>query len=145
MNWKEEAKAKLRKYNAMRLATINIPLDIERLKIDAQSIRSSRTDAVPVEGGGSKHEEAMLNNIMERQELERSLKHANLWVQSVDSALCALSKEDKLILHRLFISPEPRSMERLCSELNVEQSTAYRRRDSALYKFTIAMYGAIDS
>ena len=31
MNWKAEAKEKLRRYNAMRLATVNIPDEIQRL------------------------------------------------------------------------------------------------------------------
>ena len=32
MNWKAEAKEKLRRYDAMRLATINIPEEVERLE-----------------------------------------------------------------------------------------------------------------
>ena len=46
MNWKSEAKEKLQRYDAMRLATINIPQELERLEIDAQSIRSPKLDAV---------------------------------------------------------------------------------------------------
>ena len=64
MNWKTEAKEKLRRYDAMRLATINIPQELHRLEMDAQSIRSARTDATPVSGGGSKREDALLNNII---------------------------------------------------------------------------------
>ena len=63
MNWKAEAKEKLRRYNAMRLATVNIPEEIQRLEVEAQSIRSAKTDATPVTGGGNKREEAMINNI----------------------------------------------------------------------------------
>ena len=60
MNWKQEAKEKLRRYNAMRLATINIPQELERLEIDARSIRSAKTDGTPVAGGGNKREEAVI-------------------------------------------------------------------------------------
>lgn len=145
MNWKAEAKEKLRKYDAMRLATINIPQEIERLEIDARSIRSARTDATPVTGGGNRREEAMLNNIIHRQELAWTLEQAHLWLQSTDRALTALTNEEKLILHRLYIYPEKGSLDRLCKELDVESSSVYRRRDRALKHFTLAYYGITDA
>ena len=145
MNWKAEAKEKLRKYDAMRLATINIPQEIERLEIDARSIRSARTDATPVTGGGNRREEAMLNNIIHRQELAWTLEQAHLWLQSTDRALTALTNEEKLILHRLYIYPEKGGLDRLCKELDVESSSVYRRRDRALMHFTLAYYGITDA
>ena len=141
MNWKAEAKEKLRRYDAMRLATINIPEEMERLELDAQAIRSAKTDGDVVNGGGSKREEALINNIIERQELAWTLQQAQLWLKITDRALTALSKEDRLILHRLYIYPEMGAPERLCKELGLETSTIYRRRDRALKRFTLAYYG----
>ena len=113
MNWKTEAKEKLRRYDAMRLATINIPQEIQRLEIDAQSIRSARTDGTPVRGGGSKREDAMLNNILHRQELAWTLEQAQAWLRITDRALTALNGQEKLILTRLYIYPEKGGLERL--------------------------------
>ena len=141
MNWKAEAKEKLRRYDAMRLATINIPEEMERLELDAQAIRSAKTDGDVVNGGGSKREEALINNIIERQELAWTLQQAQLWLKITDRALTALSKEDRLILHRLYIYQEMGAPERLCKELGLETSTIYRRRDRALKRFTLAYYG----
>ena len=141
MNWKAEAKEKLRRYDAMRLATINIPEEMERLELDAQAIRSAKTDGDVVNGGGSKREEALINNIIERQELAWTLQQAQLWLKITDRALTALSKEDRLILHRLYIYPEMGAPERLFKELGLETSTIYRRRDRALKRFTLAYYG----
>lgn len=141
MNWKEEAKEKLRRYNAMRLATINIPQEIERLEIDIKSIRAARTDATPVNGGGNRREDAMLSNIIHRQELAWTLDQAHIWLRSTDRALTALTPEEKLILHRLYIYPEKGGLERLCKDLGVESSSIYRRRDKALKHFTLAFYG----
>ena len=141
MNWKAEAKEKLRRYDAMRLATINIPQELERLRIDARSIRSARTDKTPVSGGGNRREEAMINNLIQRQELEWTLQQAKMWLQSTDRALSALTAEEKQILHRLYIYPEKGGLERLCKELDVECSSIYRRRDRALKHFTLAFYG----
>lgn len=145
MNWKSEAKEKLRRYDAMRLATINIPDEIERLEIDSRSIRSARTDGTPVQGGGNRREEALLNNIVHRQELMSTLQQAKLWVKTTERALDSLSKEEKLVLYRLYINPEKYSVDRLCKELGVESSTIYRKRDKALKNFTIAFYGATET
>ena len=141
MNWKAEAKEKLRRYDAMRLATINIPEEVERLELDAQAVRSAKMDGDVVNGGGSKREDALLNNIIHRQELLWTLEQAQLWLKTTDRALSALSNEEKLILHRLYIYPEIKALERLCAELGMETSSIYRRRDKALRHFTLAYYG----
>ena len=141
MNWKAEAKEKLRRYDAMRLAAINIPEELERLELDAQAIRSAKVDGDVVSGGGSKREEALINNIIERQELLWTLQQAQLWLKTTDRALSALSKDEKLLLHSLYIYPEMGALERLCKELGMETSSIYRRRDKALKHFTLAYYG----
>ena len=141
MNWKAEAKEKLRRYDAMRLATINIPEEVQRLEVDAQAIRSAKLDGAVVSGGGNRKEDALLNNIIHRQELLWTLEQAQLWLKTTDRALSALSSEEKLLLHRLYIYPEMGAPERLCKELGVETSSIYRRRDKALRHFTLAYYG----
>lgn len=144
MNWKAEAKEKLRRYDAMRLATINIPQEIQRLEVDAQSIRAAKTDAPVVKGGSGNREDALLNNLLHRQELAWTLQQAQFWLQTTERALSALSPQEKLILHRLYIYPESGAVERLCKELGIESSTIYRRRDKALQHFTLAYYGVAD-
>lgn len=144
MNWKAEAKEKLRRYDAMRLATINIPEEIKRLEIDAQSIRAAKFDAPTLVSGENRREEAILNNIVHRQELDRTLQQAQLWLQSTDRALSTLSPEEKRLLHKLYIYPHPGAVEQLCRELGVETSSIYRRRDRALQHFTLAFYGIAD-
>ena len=141
MNWKAEAKEKLQRYDAMRLATINIPQELERLEMDAHCIRSPKTDGVGRVSDNRAREDALLNNIIHRQELLWALQQAQMWLKSTDRALTALSQEEKLILHRLYIYPEKGSLEQLCKELGVESSSIYRRRDRALHHFTLAYYG----
>lgn len=143
MNWKAEAKEKLLRYDAMRLAALNLPEEIARLEIDAQSIRSAKTDNTPVKGGG-KQEEAMLSNIVHRQELVRTLQQAQSWLKTTDRALNALTEEEKRILHRLYIYPERGAVQRLSSELGIDSSVVYRRSDKALKHFTLAYYGVAE-
>ena len=43
---------------------------------------------------------------------------------------------------RFYMCPEKGSVERLCSELGLESSSVYRKRDKALRRFTVALYGS---
>ena len=145
MNWKQEAMEKLRKYDAMRLSIMNIPDEIIRLETAAKAIRSARTDGDPVKTGGNRREEILLDNMLQRQELQWRLEQAQNWVKCTDRALGTLTPEEKLVLHRFYICPHKGNVERLCSELGAEQSTVYRKRDKALYRFTVAFYGCAES
>ena len=141
MNWKNEAMDKLRRYPTMRQALVNLPEEIERLEEEAQSIRSVPIDVTPVKSGGTRREEALINNMVQRQELSWSLQQVKHWLYVFERGLKALTDEEQLVLRRLYLYPEQGSLNRLCTELGVEQSTVYRRRDEALQKFTIALYG----
>ena len=141
MKWKSEAMDKLRRYDAMRQALRNIPAEINRLKAEAVTIRRSAMDTTPVRGSGGRHDEALLNNIAQRQELEWTLKQVKSWLSIADRGLMALSQDEQLVLQRLYLYPEKGAVERLCAELGVEQSSIYRKRDQALERFTVALYG----
>lgn len=144
MNWKAEAIEKLRRYDAMRQAAVNLPEEITRLEDEACSLRGVIPEDAPVMGS-SRREDALLSNMVHRQELEAALRQAKAWLHTADRALAALTPEEKLVLHRFYIYPERGSVDRLCGELRVEQSSVYRKREKALYKFTVALYGATES
>lgn len=141
MNWKAEAIEKLKKYDAMCRSLQNIPMEVKMLEVDARAIRGARTDGTPVKGGGSGREDALINNIAHRQELSWALEQAQYWVEITQRGLDTLTPEEKLVLHRFYLCPERGGVERLCMELGVEKSSVYRRRDKALHKFALALYG----
>lgn len=141
MNWKGEAMERLQKYDAMRTSVQNIPGELKRLAVEACSIRGARTDGTAVKGGGSRREDALLSNLVQRQQLQWALDQALLWVETTERALGTLTPEEKLVLNRFYLYPCPGSVDRLCGELGQEQSTIYRKRDRALRHFTMALYG----
>ena len=122
MNWKFEAIDKLKGYEAHKLALENIPREIRRLEISAESIRSAITDGTPVVGGGSTREDVMLSNIVHREELERTLKQTRAWVKLVEDSLAVLDDEERLTLERFYIHRTKGGVDRLCSELGLELS-----------------------
>ena len=145
MNWKEEAVSKLKNYGAMRSSLENLPLELKQLELDARRIAGSDPGKVRVGGSVRSGEDALLSNLVHRQELELALQQAKCWVDSVDRALHALNGQEMTVLQRLYLQPERGGVDRLCQELAAERSTVYRRRDEALRRFTMAMYGRIDS
>lgn len=141
MNWKLEAVEKLRMYEAKKNSIQSIPEEIARLEIAKASIRSATSEGTPVAGGGSRREDMLLSNIVLQEELNRSLEQSQKWVALVDAGLDILTKEERLILERFYIYPEKGKVDRLCEELGIEKSQVYGRKDAALRRFTIALYG----
>ena len=141
MQWKEEAMEKLKRYSAMREAARNIPEQICMLEASAGALRSSSAPRVGGQGSVRSREDALINNLAERQELEWSLARVQQWIAVMDRGLDVLSNEELVILQRMYLYPERGAVDRLCSDLGVEQATVYRKRDKALHRFTVAMYG----
>ena len=145
IDWKRRAVGKLQGYEARKRALENIPEEIRRLESVMNGIRSANTDSTPVQGGGCTREDMMLSNIVHRQELERRLEQARLWVMQVDNGLGALDDEERLVLDRFYIHRAKGYVNRLCEELGVERTQIYERKDKAVHHFTIALYGVIES
>lgn len=141
VNWKQEAVEKLRRYNAIHLATINIPQELERLEIEEQSSRATEVDDSATKHAGNRIDDTMLNNILYRKELIRNLQQARIWLKTTDHALNALNAQEQRILYWLYMYPERDGLTRLCKELGKETSSIYRYRDQALKHFTMAYYG----
>ena len=145
MNWKFEAIEKLKEYAARRNAITSIPEEIKRLEEEARRIRSAATDATPVKGGGSTREDMLLDSIVHREELQRRLSDARRWVDIVDGGLAVLSDEDRLVLDRFYIHPMRGNAERLRDELGLEdERSVYKRKDKALRRFTLSLYGTCE-
>lgn len=141
MNWKLEAVEKLSRYEAMVRSLENIPAEIRRLEYAARSLKSIPTDGVRAGTTGQRRDDAMINNLVQREELKNAYENARLWVDTADRALGALEPAEKNVLLKMYVQPQPGALETLCQELGMEKSSVYRKRDSALYRFTVALYG----
>lgn len=140
MNWKTEAVEKLKHYDAMFRAACSIPEEIKALELMIYGAQGNQVEKIKVKGGkgGS---DRLLDALVYREELKNALERAKLWLSFTDRALDALQPEERMILRRMYVYPQRGSLQRLTEELGVEQSTLYRRRDKALERFTIALYG----
>ncbi len=146
MNWKTEAIEKLCCYDAMCQSVINLPDEIRRLAQEYDDIYNRKPEKQSKrKKKGETREDALLSNLVKQEELGRSLEQTRQWLRIVERALSALNPEERLVLNRFYICPERGGVDRLCQELQVEQSSIYRKRDKALRKFTVALYGVAES
>lgn len=144
--WKYRAIDKLRDYTAQKAALLNIPDEIARLESEATSIRSATGDGTPVKGGGSRREDMLLSNIVEREEYRALLERTKYAVGVVDRGLNVLSPEERHILDVMYVVREKGYKERLMDEFGLQEiSSLYKRVNKALLHFTIAMCGATES
>ena len=145
MKWKQEAIEKLRRYNLLLSARVNIQEEIDRLESEACSIKSATADGTPVQGGGNKREERLLDNLMTREELQLQHKRNEREIRCIERGLAALTEDERNILRQMYIDQGRGAKERLMRELGLTDETSlYKKTKRILYRFTLAMYGYMD-
>ena len=144
MNWQKISVERLREYTAQKDAELSLAEQIETLELAFEAVRSASFDATAVRGGGNKREDALIKNIVMRKELQRNLEIVKREIETTEKGLKALSKEQRRILEKFFITRNYRHVEDLCEELCLEKSRIYTLKDEALRKFTISCYGVVD-
>lgn len=145
MNWVKEAESKLRDYAAKEQSLESVAERIAQLQAEMTCVRSATTDSTAVHGGGNCREDALLNNIAERDELQRVKASTTEWLEWVNGALTALSDTDKNLLDKFYISRRKGHVEWLCEEMHLEKAQVYKRKDAALRKFTLLLYGVTET
>lgn len=145
MDWRKMSIDRLKDYENRKQALELIPEQIKTLEMSFASIRAARTDGTPVkDGSGNKREDALINNIAKREELEKNLRIAESEVRITETALATLTEEEKIVLHYFFINRPKHHIDKLCEKLSYEKTRVYEIKETALRKFTMALYGIID-
>lgn len=144
MNWQKSAIEDLRKHEAQVKSLENIRLRIAALASSFEAIKCGLSDSTPVQGGASRGEERMINNIAERKRLEHTYRATKRLVELVEKGLDGLAPEERRVLELMFIHRERGAVDRLMEEMHLEKTRVYEIKDRALYKFTTSMYGLID-
>lgn len=141
MDWKKEAQSKLENYPSSRRAIHTMALELHRLELEQEGLKSPRLDGSRVRGNTHDREDRMLSNMALRHELRLRMEAMEVWVRAVESALQGLDQEDQLVLRRFYLEPGGQVAEDLCEKLCVERAAVYRRRDRALRRFAREFYG----
>jgi len=141
MRWSDCAIQDLKSYIGLKASIENIKERIRSLEMRQISIKGSKTSSVPVYGGGSKWEDSMVDNIVERERLGMLLEADLVLLDIIERGLKALDATERLILKTFFIDRTENHIEKIANELKIEKSQVYRLKTQALQKFTTHMYG----
>ncbi len=143
MNWKTAAIEDLENHGRRLKALENTSERIRALKEQLTALKSSG-DTTTVKGGGSRAEDKVINNIVERERLRATYKATRHLVEIVERGLSGLDEGERFILLTFYMDRPKKHVERCMEQLHLEQAQVYRMKDRALYKFTISMYGIVD-
>ena len=83
----------------------------------------------------------MIDNITERERLKLLYAANEKLVALIEKGLSYLDDNERATLEYLFIDRKKKGLQKLCEDLHIERTTAYKYRQSALHSFTVAMYG----
>jgi len=142
LNWRKEAVNDLKNHQYRKEGLDNLEERIRLLDAQLTSLRGISVSE-PVAGGVSKQEEAWINNISERERLEFSLKITKQLVDIVERGLASLDKREREVLEGLYV--HRLRVEVLCEKMNFEKSRIYEIKDIALKKFTLSVYGTLET
>ncbi len=136
MDWKACAIDDLRRYKLMKTGIVNC-----REKIGAIS-EAAASGRAAIKNNGARHTDSrIIDAIVEVDRLTYNINATEKILRTIERALRAISKEEKFILEKFYISSVPANMQELKKSLGYEQRSIYRMRDNALLNFTLAMYG----
>lgn len=122
----------------------NVPQRISDLRHRVELINASRPDKISVMSSSRDPDEAIINSIMERQELEISESIIRSDVAWLESGLAKLTPDERMILERFYIRRRKDYLERLTEDLHVERSEVYRLKDQALRRLARLLVGRVE-
>ena len=141
MNWISESISDLRLYGQRKRFLENVDSQLIWLENDFAALKGCATDSEAVDGGASRSEDHLLNNIVKRDKLKQNNELAEKFVQTIEKTLYLLPKQQQEILTEFFVDRSRGHIERLMDKMHVEKSRAYELKDEALHNFTILRYG----
>jgi len=141
MNWKKESENELRDYGNKQVALINIPEYINQIEYELSLIKKCKTDCI---SSKNKWDDFLIDNLVRKNELERNLMLAKTRVELIERGLFSITNDERKLLEYFYIERPYDHVQKLCEEFDYEKSSIYNRKDIALRKFTMAMYGVND-
>ena len=133
----------LKDYDSMAFIIANTSNEIKNTRDDMGSIRSPQFDGMPRTHNPQAGEECILKNIEEIDILQERYRQAVEYMEWFKPAWEELSSEERYVLETFYRDEggQTGAVYEICSQLNVERSTAYNRKNRALAKLAVLLYG----
>ena len=142
MNWKKEAENELRQYADLCTSLINIRERMESVDAAMTAIKGS-SSSVPVQGGGNRYEDNLLDLFVEKDRLKALYRVNRQRQKIIKRGLDALDENESKVINRFYIQNMKYSaaVDCLREEIGYEERQINRIRNNALYHYTVAEFG----
>lgn len=144
MDWKKNAIADLRDYPYLQSSLDALPGEIKSLALLEEGMRVSDPGRAAVQGGRKGREEALASLIDQKERLKANYLVTKAKAERIRRGLAALSEPERKVLDVFYIARPDGHMDKLCEELGYEERNVYNIKETALRKFTLAMFGVVD-
>lgn len=141
-NWIFNAKQDLKEYASLKECLENIPEQVSEMESRIISLKAVQYDKTPVQGGMSGHESRLIDFIDKKERLLLNYEIAKAKVARIERGLSVLNDRERFVIEKDFF--EGWRIESICVALNYEERTIYNIKNTALKKFTLAMFGVLD-
>jgi len=120
------------------------PTEIKNIKDDMSSPRSSNYDGMPHTRDPQSGENILCSVIDKSDVLRNRYQQAVEFMSWFNPAWLELNDEERLILEEFYMreGSKTNALENICELLHIERAQIYRRKDKALNRLTIFLYGA---
>lgn len=136
---RQKLQREIRKYYLAKEGLLAIDEKILELEDRKTSIKSLDTSSVPNYGGGSKHEDSLLDIISDLDMLHRNRKYISRSCDMVEKCLNAIPKIERNVLLKLY--GERCNIEVVKRHFNYEKSAIYGIANKGLEEFGLLLYG----
>ena len=144
MNWKKEAVNLLKEY-PMRKDSLQ-SLKQRHAMLDREVKELTAREEIPsVKGELSAAQNQLLSSTAEQKQLQLNYQLAKVQLQWIEKGLSALDEDERMVLEGFYLIGGPCVKSDLMDALCNERSALYQLKDRALRKFTMSMYGLLES
>ena len=143
MNWEKEVISRLKNYNYRKEAITNLKSRIGYIESNLTSVKTVSIDKDPIKGGGSKQEDILINNIVEKDLLLRNLKYCQREVEELDKAFEILTNTEYQVIQKLYLVNYRINLKDICNEMGYSKSNIYNISHVATKKLALYLYGKL--
>jgi hypothetical protein len=128
-------------YGNLRASIDNTAERLAWIESEMTSVKSASAGTTPVQGGGNKYEDRILDLIVQKQRLQLTRSANEIRLGLIDKGLAALTDTERQIVITFAENRSGVAVEILRDRTGYEQAQIYRIYNEALYRYTIAEYG----
>lgn len=143
LNKKEGTIKAIRDYEVMKAIMDNTPKDIEQMQRQMTELLSPKLTGLPSAHNPKEGEERLINSINDVDVLCDRYNKAKAYMDWFLPAWNSLTKDEQYILVTFYVTPKYQvpAVEQVSRVYHIERSTAYNRKNQALEKLSVLLFG----